>query len=280
MASAKVTILGLEEWMNHNETSLFSDLTFPEGIVKEDCVNACLLAANEFESLYADPNFLKEMITLWGKRYYMTFSKWVDGFASEFSPIDNYDRHEEYSTNEGYEDKTTYGKKDTMTFGKKDTMTFGKKEETTYGKKDETDWGRKDTTTYGKVDTVSHAKTDTHEVSAANSSTYQAKDRNTEGGTTTSTLSQSDNVQLSGKDTVTLSGKDTVALSGSDSSQLSGSDTINGKKNFKYSGRIHGNIGVTTSTDVLSKYTDFYKDYNLYNLISDCFVSEFCIMIY
>ena len=228
MASAYMTIYGQEQWMNSLDDSLFAGLTFPTGINRDTAIDTIIEACGEFSCLYSDPEFNKEMITLWGKRYQQTFEKWVKGFSQDFSPIDNYDRSEEYSTNEGSENKTTYGRKDTTTFGKKNTTTFGK------------------------------TTTDTNEVSAFDSSSYQPNEK------TTTTTANSDSEQLSGSDSV----------------QLSGSDTDNFKKNFKYSGRIHGNIGVTTSTDVLEKWTEFYKDYNLYDLIADIFVTHFCVMVY
>lgn len=253
---AKMTVWGMEKYMNDEGLSLFTDLSFPEGIDKTVAVNECLLQSNEFEVLYPDPYFLKEAITHWGQKYALTFTKWVEGFASEFSPIDNYDRKEEWEDHEGNSNKTDYGRKDTTTFGRKDTTTFGKK----------------DTTTNGKTETVTHAKTDTHEVSAYDASTYQPKDKNTEGGTTTTALSGTDSIQASGSDSLQLSGSDSV--------QLSGSDTITGKVNSNHKGWIHGNIGTTKTTEILSAYLDFYGEYNIYELIADVFCSEFCIMVY
>lgn len=43
---------------------------------------------------------------------------------------------------------------------------------------------------------------------------------------------------------------------------------------------IHGNIGVTTGTQMLTEFTNFYSNKNLYKSIADMFTSEFCIMIY
>ena len=244
MASAFMTIYGQEIWLNCMNDSLFKDLTFPEGIDKDIAVDTIIEACGEFSALYTDPEFNKEMITLWGKRWALTFSKWVAGFAAEFSPIDNYDRSEEYSSNEGSENKTIYGRKDTTTFGKKDTTTFGKKITTTFGK----------------------TTTDTNEVSAYDSSTYQPNQK------TTTTTANSDSDQLSGSDSVQASGSDSV--------QLSGSDTDIFEKNYKHSSRIHGNIGISTSTDVLQKWTEFYNQFNIYELIADAFVTHFCIMVY
>lgn len=256
MASDKITVVGLENFMQSQGKSLFTKLVLPDEVDRDTCINSCILRANEFEVLYPDGDFFAEMVGLWSSRYQLTFNKWVEGFAAEFSPIDNYDRQEEWEDHSGSEDKTKYGKKE--------ITDFGHSEDTTYGKSSDT--------TYGKTDTLQPGKIDTHEVSAFDSGTYQPKDRNTESGTTTDTLSGVDSVVLSGSDTLHWSGKDTV--------ELSGTDTVTGKNNSSHKGRVHGNIGVMTTTDILAGWTDFYKDHNIYDLIAELFVTQFCIMVY
>ena len=93
-----------------------------------------------------------------------------------------------------------------------------------------------------------------------------------------------DNYDRQEKWTDEMSGTDTseTQVSAYDSSNYVPQTKITDTPKHKntHEGRVHGNIGVTTSTDVLTKWTDFYNKYNIYNLISDCFVSEFCIMVY
>ena len=44
-------------------------------------------------------------------------------------------------------------------------------------------------------------------------------------------------------------------------------------------GRLHGNIGVTTSQQMLQSELDIAK-WNIYEQITDLFLNEFCIMVY
>lgn len=44
--------------------------------------------------------------------------------------------------------------------------------------------------------------------------------------------------------------------------------------------RIHGNIGVTTSQQMLISEMDLRGKYNIYKMISDLFKKEFCIMVF
>lgn len=51
------------------------------------------------------------------------------------------------------------------------------------------------------------------------------------------------------------------------------------KHNDTHSGRMHGNIGVTTSQQMLQSELDIAK-WSLYDQIADMFINEFLIMIY
>ena len=68
-----------------------------------------------------------------------------------------------------------------------------------------------------------------------------------------------------------------VNTAGSDSSTSSGSMTHG--EVIEHTGRLYGNIGVTTSQQMLQSELDIAK-FNLYDQIADIFCEEFCLMIY
>lgn len=47
-----------------------------------------------------------------------------------------------------------------------------------------------------------------------------------------------------------------------------------------HEGRVHGNIGVTTTQAMIEQEISLRKNYNIYNLISDSFCDEFLIQVY
>lgn len=55
--------------------------------------------------------------------------------------------------------------------------------------------------------------------------------------------------------------------------------TGNETEDNKHSGRVHGNIGLTSSQKMLSEELQIAK-FNLYNNIADLFIKEFCIKVY
>lgn len=195
MASAKITILGFENWLQAGNKSLFDKLVLPAGYVKEDVVNDILLTAGEFEALYADPEFLTEAIGLWGKRYYRTFDKWLKALNIEYNPLENYDRIEEFT-----DDNSSIGT----------------------------------------------TQTDTSGNSQANVSAYDAN---------------------------------TMQPSSSDSNSQTATGTAEGSTHSTHNGRTHGNIGVTTSQQMLQSELDVAM-FSLYKKISKLFVQELCLAVY
>ena len=96
------------------------------------------------------------------------------------------------------------------------------------------------------IDT-STADTTTNDVSAYDSTGYQPKDKVTSNGTV--------DTDTTDRMTGTL---DNTA---------------------QHAGRVHGNIGVTTSQQMLTQELDLGY-WNIYSRITDLFLKEFCIMIY
>lgn len=95
--------------------------------------------------------------------------------------------------------------------------------------------------------------TSTNDVAAFDSSTYSPKDQtNVTGGSESQSATQNMN---------------------NESAKSSGSDDA------VHSGRIHGNIGVTTSQRMLQEEWEVAK-LNVYEEIADLFCSEFCIYTY
>jgi hypothetical protein len=193
-------------FLNLND-DLFKGLTLPEGLAKKTLTDNILLQGGEFEVLYADPFFLQDAISIWADREAATFKRWVDALAIEYAPLENYDRHEDWT----------------------DTLDSDGTSRTT---------GTNDTSTDGTVTT---------DVSAYDSNGYQPKEK-----VTTSETIDNDTTE---NNTSTLDNEGV------------------------HTGRIHGNIGVTTSQQMLESELDLGY-WNIYSRITDMFLKEFCIMIY
>ena len=154
----RMTLIG---FYNH-DPQLFDELVLPDGYDKNDFIDSLLLEHGEKCVLYSNPDFMKNAIGVWGRKWYNNLEWIYKAMTAEYNPLHNFDRFEEYTDNEGrkLESITNAGHKAT------DSPDFNVEQVTS-----------------GTVE---------HEVSADNSSSYQpeSKDTTNAGKTKTSGKTQ------------------------------------------------------------------------------------------
>lgn len=195
MSKAKITLIGLNNYCVAKGYSLFDRVSIPKGIDRDMLIHAILLRAGDFEVLYPNPEFMKDVIDSLFMRWYRTFEKWVNALNIEYDPLSNYDRKEEWTDN-------------------------------------------------SKADA------------------------------STSSASKSD-------DTLKVSAYDSDMMHDKEKTSANNSSSITSKSNAnnKRTGRAYGNIGVTTSQQMLDAELTIAR-FNLYNQIADIIVRDICIMVY
>ena len=203
MSSAKITILGLYQYGAYDQKDLFQNMKIPAGIDRQDLIDNILEQGAAFEILYPDFEYLQFSIGAWSKRWYRTMEKWLEALTVQYDPLNNYDRHEEWTDNDNVSGKT----------------------ETSAG--------------------VNTTGQDEMSVTAYDSDQYHSKEKTDSSGTSEST----------------------------------GSSETNTDAESKHSGHLWGNIGVTTSQEMLREELDVQK-FNLIQQITDLFLTEFCILVY
>lgn len=220
---AILSVMTLDDYLSHEDKSIFDELNLPDGIDKQTLTDNILLKSAEFECLYPDPVFLTKAVGLWGRKWYRTFEKWVAALNIDYAPLENYDRFEDWRDDS--------------------SETSSRHSE-----------GTSNNTSSGSGSTTGTGTTE-NKVSAFDSGDYQPKDMqiaNTSGTTST---------------------EDTTFIADSND------DEANASKDFVHSGRIHGNIGVTTSQQMLQQELDIQL-WNIYEHITDLFLNEFVLLIY
>ena len=243
MSSAKITTVGFYQYMNAYNNDLFGLLNLPPGIDKDTLVNNIMLRGGEFEVVYSNPDFYKSAIGLWSNKHYRTFEKWINALNIDYNPLENYDRMEEWSDSGS---RTNTGT----------VSDSGIRKNT----------GTQSTESSGKDNFKgSGNSTSSDEISAYNSNSFQNDKKNT----TNSSNSSETNT------TTNNTRKDNLSESNSNTR----TDNLSEKTNSYRKGRAHGNIGVTTSQQMLQSELDIAK-WNIYEKITDLFLSEFCIMVY
>lgn len=243
MSSAKITTVGFYQYMNAYNNDLFGLLNLPPGIDKDTLVNNILLRCGEFEVVYSNPDFYKSAIGLWSNKHYRTFEKWINALNIDYNPLENYDRMEEWSDSGSRTNTGTVSDSGII----KNTGTQSTETKVKDNFKD------------------SGNSTSSDEISAYNSNSFQNDKKNT----TNSSNSSETNTTTNSTRTDNLS----------ESNSNTRTDNLSEKTNSDRKGRAHGNIGVTTSQQMLQSELDIAK-WNIYEQITDLFLSEFCIMVY
>lgn len=221
------------------DRSVFDSMVLPEGIEREVLIGSIILRCQEFELLYSDPDFLIQAVNVWSRKNYRTFDKWVKALDIEYDPLYNYDRTEEY---EDVHDGN-FGRNGSANASGSNTRT--------------------DNLTQTNNLTNTPGTTVTHSEKAYNDTSFVETSKDSTTGTIT--------------DTGTVTNTGTSGNVYSDISSNSGSGTDHYKNTHK--ARLFGNIGVTTSQQMLQSELDIAR-WNLYEHIADLFCNEFCIMVY
>ena len=239
MSKAKITLIGMYKWMSDNNDDLFYNLSTPVGIDKQKLVNTILMNGAEFEVLYADADFMKFLIGVWSDKWQRTMEKWINALSIEYNPLENYDRKEDWL--ETSENKTSRAD----------------------GSSRLESIARKEIAQGNDISLSSGDGSTENQISAYDVNTYSPHDKATSsssGSNNSSSLTDAD-----GKTNSMI-----IDQSNGD---------IKNKEDSLRSGRTHGNIGVTTSQQMLESELDIAK-FNVYDEIANLFLTEFVIYTY
>ena len=275
MSEYKTTLIGQETYLQTTNKSLFDYMGLPAGINKDILTNNILMRSGEFEALYADPTLNQQLIAIWANRYYDTFNRWIKALKIEYNPLENFNRHEIIKDLTGEKEKGSNNSKISGTDSNNTTLTHDTNvtSELTH-----------DTTVTSEVTYDSKVETDDvtdFDEAAYNESTPSPKTKTTLDGEVNKSGSDTTETTTTGSDTTetTTTGDDTTKSSGSMSRNSSGSNEVNKDTTYTRDAHLYGNIGVTTSQQMLNSELDIGY-WNIYEKITDLFLREFCLLVY
>ena len=198
--------------------------------------------------VYSDPFVMSNAIALWSAKNQYTFEHVGKIYEASYSPIENYDRYEDMST-----DHSRSLKDDTKSSGKKNELNTVA-----------SNTGENKTTEHsGKDSTVDETKT-----SAYDSSTYQPENYNTTDLTHGEKITENGSANSSGSSNKKTDSSSTVNKGVSETEKTT-------QKNH-----IRGNIGVTTAMAMEREEMDYIANYNPYTFLSGLFENELTLFVY
>lgn len=224
---ARITLIGTEKYLNHNDLSLtdhYTGLTDPNNLFDASTFLGVLVErCGQLEIRTGDPNYFYNLNQIWWSKWKFTFNRWLTALAIDYRPLENYDRHEQVDESRVLNEKHTGG----YTNHSSDTSSNSSYD-----------------------DSTSETKT-----SAFNSSAYEPLNH------------------------VTNSDKASGSSNGSSDGNGSDNHTTDNTDDFEHTAYIHGNIGVTTSQQMLTSELDLGY-WNLYNRMADIYANEMCVRVW
>lgn len=244
----------------HWDNTLFNDMQIPAGVDKDLVVSAILEETSDFPVLITDLETLRFSIEQWSRHRVDIWAKMLETTRYEYNPIENYDRTETENS------KTTHTGSGTV---KGD----GGEEKVVASDSN----NRTDNHTQKRTgnDSQSHGGNDVQKesVAAFNSA-----------GMTDHTTSRTDYNTTNRTDyDITDTYNGTIGDSGSSTSTRTNkhgeTETRNFSDDYTKDIRIHGNIGVMTTQQMIQQERDII-DYDIIDIIVKEYKKKFCILIY
>lgn len=141
-----------------------------------------------------------------------------------------------------------------------------------------------ETITNSGTDTSSN--TQTRNLAGSDNRTVNLQDQDTRNLTDEHKVSAYDVNNYSPKDQDTHTGTDTVNSTGTDNHATTDTGTVADAGSFIHGHKIdrdwhgHGNIGVTSIAQLAVGFNELAENWDLYAIITQEFIKEFCVMVY
>ena len=232
-----------------DDDTLFSGMLLPEGLDGSDMTALLLLKYDNLETIFKTSTEAKAGITAWSKIMLENWTKMWEALQTEYAPLENYSMTETMTDDETV---TKYGKSTERT----DDLTHAKTgTETT-------------TPDLTEEETPDETNTTDSGIFGFNSSTAVSDSTATETRTGTNTRTTTGTTETEYDTTDTDSGTQTIAESGSDT------------QTRNYTLTRAGNIGVTTSQQMLESEMILRCKWNMYEIIACAFQHDLCIVVW
>lgn len=211
-----------------DETDFTRAFYYPDDSTRARFLDYFMLEYGGFTPIYTEPEYLLAHIQAVSASLKYTIDKLYATLSLEYNPIENYDRHENWTDTRTPDLTTEYNGGDTL------TMAGGETE-------------------------AREQHSIERQVSADNTGAYFPSEKTIEDPDTTTT---------------TFNGRTDTRVYNDRTDKQTGTDEN------KHEGRVHGNIGVTTSQQMIQSERDDVAYYNFIDDVARMYGEKLCILIY
>lgn len=309
---ARLTLNGMYEYDN----TLFDGMILPEGYNRDALFMEIMQRSGQLYPYHQQPGVLKSAIRLWFSRNFLNFDRIMEAYSAEYNPIENYDRHENWTRTPDLSDTSTHSGQDSTAHAGYDSVAHTGIDTVANSGKDTTAHSGKDTTDNSGTDSTLHSYTNYKEtldmsgshvteeqVSAYDQSGYQPskktietfgdpttrKDEKSITGSNTDALTHGHKEELTHghkeelthglTETTTRGTTDTQNYNSSEATTYGSTVTDRHTGNEQYYNYTHGNIGIRSSQELITQELELRK-YDVYLDIAARFEHEFMVQVY
>ena len=225
------------------DNTLFDLMCWPNEFTQDDkqaTINNILMEGAELEILYPDVPFMKSAIAAWSYKEKPVWQRIHTASLLEYNPIENYRRNETESIETSKTEQHS---------GNDTTSHTGTESSTS---------SNTNTTTGSDSGTIDH------KVTGYDSNTLVQQSQDSTTGTSSSQDTQSGNSAVTHNTQDQLTHGEQIQHTGDDARTL----------------LAYGNIGVTTSQEMLEQEMNIAPKLNTISAIVDSFIKRFCILVY
>lgn len=233
---SRITLWGFYQF---TDKKLFDNIALPQMYNKQRLIDLIMMECGDLYTYYQQPDFLKLQIDNFFARKQDDFARMYDALYSEYDPLENYDRKEDWTDN--FEEDGQRNASSNATAGLNESVQGTATDETS----DE------------------NSSSSLSKVSAMDSDTLV----NDTGGESSSSASSNATT--------------TNESSREQTSEDHRTDAIADHKENEavHTGRVHGNIGVTTSMQLIEAELKL-REYDLYERIVKLFEKNIIVQVY
>lgn len=284
---ATLSVLGLY----NNDSTVFDLMQFPSDFTdtqKETVIGNILAETAELEILYPNPVVMKTMIGLWSRKELPYWDRVYHASLLEYNPIENYRRTETETVEDGRTEEHS-GSDTTRHSGSNSLAKTGSIIEAETGTETLERTGTESNTGSSTVGTEEggNDRIDNN-ITGFDSNTLVPHDETeTYYGKTVDTDSEASTIlELDTTDTQTFGKTTTNTLNTTDTETFGKSESFQHGEKIEHSGNsdrsmlAFGNIGVTTSQEMLTQEMEIAKIINVIPVIIESFKERFCLMVY
>lgn len=290
---SRITLNG---WLQYDPT-IFDGVILPEDYDRDALLAEIMSRSGELYTYHQVPYVLKENIRLWFSRNFLNFDRMMAALMADYNPIENYDRHEDWTRIPDLTDEAKHTGSDSVEASGTDSTEASGSDSTEASGSDTDTLSGKDTTTrgynnYNEASTRTGDDTTERTVSAFDSGAYQPAEKTVEtfgsvkdskditGSYDDSTdYGKVDTMDYGRKDETTYGRRDETTYGRKDETTFNSTMTDRHTGFEKYTSRVHGNIGVTTSQQMIQSELELRK-FDIYEEIAGRFEHEFLVQVY